>query len=73
MDEGLQMSRAFMQKHGYTSLPRNVIALWCNCKGENIRQIEQRGLKKLRRYGVFAIEDLNWLCKIVSRHYKREV
>lgn len=70
---GLQLSRAFMFKHGFTWLPRSVIALWCECTPEAIRQIEERGLRKLRRYGVFQREDLDWLCRIVSRHYRREV
>ncbi len=70
---GLQLSRAFMQKHGYTSLPRPVIALWCGCSAEAIRQIEERALKKLRRYGIFEQADLDWLCHIISRHYKREL
>ena len=73
MTEGLQLSRAFMQKYGFTSLPRPVIALWCGCSVENIRLIEERALRKLRRYGVFKRADLDWLCHIISRHYRVEV
>ncbi len=73
MDEGLALSRAFMQKHGIQSLPRQVIALWCGCSGENIRLIEERALRKLRRYEIFQKADLDWLCHIVSRHYRREL
>jgi hypothetical protein len=73
IDEGLLMSRAFMQDHGFTSLPRPVIAIFCGCSTENIRLIEERALRKLRRYAIFHIEDLNWLCHIISRHYRREL
>ena len=73
MNEGLVMSRAFMQKYGFSSLPRTVIALWCDCSPENIRLIERRALRKLRRYEVFKQADLDWLCHIISRHYKVEV
>jgi hypothetical protein len=72
IDEGLQLSRAFMQKYGFTSLNRETIGVWCGCSGENIRQIEERALKKLRRYGIFKQSDLNYLCKIAANHYKIE-
>jgi DNA-directed RNA polymerase sigma subunit (sigma70/sigma32) len=73
MEEGLVLCRAFMQKHHIQSVPRQVIALWCGCTSENVRQVEERALRKLRRYDVFKQADLDWLCHIVSRHYKVEL
>lgn len=77
-DKVLQLSRAFMQKYGFKFLTRGAIAAWGEAidgkamSNENIRLIEERALRKLRRYGVFKQEDLNHLCHIASRHYRRE-
>jgi transcriptional regulator len=48
-DIGLQLSRAFMVKYHYDSLPQNVIALFCGCTRQNIDAIEKRALRKVRR------------------------
>jgi DNA-directed RNA polymerase specialized sigma subunit len=48
-DIGLQLSRAFMQKYHYESLPPYIIAMWCGCSRQNIDQIEKRALLKIRR------------------------
>ena len=73
LDEGLKLSRAFMQKYGYQRLSRNVIALWCGCSTQNIEQIERRALRKLRLYGVFKIADLNYHCRLAANYYKIEL
>lgn len=77
-DITLALSRAFMQEHGFTHLTRGAIAAWGEAvdgkplSNENIRLIEERALRKLRRYGIFKLDDLNYLCHIVSRHHRRE-
>jgi hypothetical protein len=72
LEAGLALSRAFMVKYGYTSLPRPVIALWCGVSPEAIRQIEERALRKLRRYGTFKQADLDFVCQLTKYPCWRE-
>lgn len=68
-DKTLALSRAFMQKHGFKFLTRGAIACWGEAidgkamSNENIRLIEERALRKLRRYGIFKVEDLAFVCR----------
>lgn len=77
-DKTLALSRAFMQKYGFKFLTRGAIAVWGEAidgramSHENIRQIEERALRKLRRFECFKQADLNYHCRIAARHYKIE-
>lgn len=70
INAGLALSRAFMVKYHFKYLTLEVIALWCGCSKQNIEQIQNRGLRKLRRYGLFTRNDLDYHCRIASKSYR---
>lgn len=65
---GCYVSAIFLEPKECRSRPR--LGYYCDVTRERIRQVEERGLRKLRMSGKFDRDELDWLCRMTARACK---